>query len=433
MLGLAAAVPYSLRSMSTRFGVFLLVAAALALVRAFLAAVDGAVARVPLVRVRELAESSPAGRSLFVLKREREVRLSLVSFALELLLILTALAAAFAPSDGARPRWWWSILIGLGAASLAIGIELFARSLAQAHAERWALLCAAPFRLLIRPLLPPWLLAVGAADRIARAFGGVRPERAEPMPSLEEIEAYLSAEAAKGRVGKADPELLRSLLDFSEKTAREVMIPRTQVVGLELNAPIEEVLRVISEEGHTRVPVYRDTLDDIVGILHARDLVPLLAHPQLIRIQDLIRLAFFVPWSRRIGSVLREMQRRHSHIAAVVDEYGGIMGIVTLEDILAEIVGELGSETGGEEGPPIERLADGSALVRATISRDEFAKAFGVALPGDSVETLGGWLNQRAGAIPELGDRFVVDGGLVLQVIERSPTQVRRVRVGAKK
>jgi CBS domain containing-hemolysin-like protein len=131
--------------------------------------------------------------------------------------------------------------------------------------------------------------------------------------------------------------------------------------------------------------------------------------------------------------VLREMQRRHSHIAAVVDEYGGVMGVVTLEDILAEIVGELGSETGSDEGPPVERLADGSALVRATISREEFGKSFGVELPGDAAETLAGWLNHRAGAIPELGDRFVVDGGLVLQVIERSPTQVRRVRVGAKR
>jgi CBS domain containing-hemolysin-like protein len=117
----------------------------------------------------------------------------------------------------------------------------------------------------------------------------------------------------------------------------------------------------------------------------------------------------------------------------VVDEYGGVMGVVTLEDILAEIVGEIGSETGGDEGPPVERLADGSAMVRASISREEFAEAFGVQLPGDSVETLAGWLNQRAGAIPELGDRFVVEGGLVLQVVERSPTQVRRVRVGSRK
>ncbi len=419
--------------MSARFGISLLLAAVIALVRALLAAVDGAATRVPLVRARELAESSSAGRAVLALKRDREIRLSLVSFALELLLLASALVAAFAPQEGWRPRPVVSVLLGIAAAFGAIVLELFLRSLAQARPERWALLWAVPLRVLMSPLVPIWLLTVTAVDRMARTFGGVRPERAEPMPSLEEIEAHLSAEAALGRIGKADPELLRSLLDFSAKTAREVMIPRTQVVGLELNAPIDEVVRVISEEGHTRVPVYRDTLDDIVGILHARDLVPLLTNPSLIRIQDLIRLAFFVPWSRRIGSVLREMQRRHSHIAAVVDEYGGVMGVVTLEDILAEIVGELGSETGGEEGPPVERLADGSAMVRATMSRDEFAEAFGVQLPGDAAETLAGWLNQRAGAIPELGDRFVVDGGLVVQVVERSPTQVRRVRVGSRK
>ncbi len=421
---------------STRFGVSLLVAAAIAIVRALLAAVDGATARVPLVRARELAESSAAGRALLALKRDRDIRLSLVSFALELLLLLvTALVAAFAPQEGWSPRPLVSALLGIGAAIVAIWIELFLRALAQARPERWALVWAAPLRLLISPLIPVWLLTVTAVDRIARVFGGLRPERAEPMPSLEEIEAHLSAEAAQGRIGRADPELLRSLLDFSDKTAREVMIPRTQVVGLELNAPIEEVVRVISEEGHTRVPVYRDTLDDIVGILHARDLVPLLANPSLIRIQDLIRLAFFVPWNRRIGSVLREMQRRHSHIAAVVDEYGGVMGVVTLEDILAEIVGELGSETGGDEGPPIERLVDGSALVRASISRDEFSRLVRGPVAGRHCRDprRGGARHQRAGAIPELGDRFVVDGGLMLQVTERSPTQVRRVRISTRK
>ena len=426
-------LPSILRNVSARFGIFLLLASAIALVRALLAAVDGAAARVPLVRARELAESSSAGRAVLALKRDREIRLSLVSFALELLLLSTALVAALAPRDELRAHTWLSALIGIAAAFVAIVLELFLRSLAQGRPERWALRWAVPLRVLMSPLVPIWLVTATAVDRMARTFGGVRPERAEPMPSLEEIEAHLSAEAALGRIGKADPELLRSLLDFSAKTAREVMIPRTQVVGLELNAPIEEVVRVISEEGHTRVPVYRDTLDDIVGILHARDLVPLLANPSLIRIQDLIRLAFFVPWTRRIGSVLREMQRRHSHIAAVVDEYGGVMGVVTLEDILAEIVGELGSETGGDEGPPIEHLVDGSAMVRASISREEFAEAFGVDLPGDAAETLGGWLNQRSGAIPELGDRFVVEGGLVLQVVERSPTQVRRIRVGARK
>jgi putative hemolysin len=432
-LGSPCKCPYS-PDVSSRLGVSLLVAAGLALIRGLLAAVEGAAARVPLVRARELAESSAAGRAVLALKRDREVRLSLTSFALELLLLLVALTAALAPSISTPAQPLLAALAGLVAALGAIGLELFLRSMAQSRAERWALIWAVPWRLTMSPLRPIWSLAIGLIGRLTHSFGGVKPERAEPMPSLEEVEAHLSAEAAEGRIGKADPELLRSLLDFSEKTAREVMIPRTQVVGLELGAPMSQVIRIISEEGHSRVPVYRDTLDDIVGILHARDLVPLLANPELIRIQDLIRPGFFVPWTRRIGSVLREMQRRHSHIAAVVDEYGGVMGVVTLEDILSEIVGELGSDGGGlDEGPPVERLPDGSALVRASISREEFTEAFGVELPGEGVETLAGWLNQRAGAIPELGDRFFVEGGLVMQITERSPSQVRRVRIGVRK
>jgi putative hemolysin len=400
------------------------------MLRAVICAAEAGVARLPLARARELSEGSVAGRAVLALKLDRERRLALGGFASSLLLLASGLMGGLAPQEGSP---WLPVAAGASAVAVAAGLELLFRALAQGKPERWAMLWAPLARLVTGPLAPIWNLSVGLVGRLTRPFGGGRPEVAEPMPTLEEVEAHLSAEAAQGRVGKADPELLRSLLDFSEKTAREVMIPRTQVVGLEISAPVAEIVRVISEEGHTRVPIYRETLDEIVGILHARDLVPLLTNPELIRLPDLIRPVFFVPWAKRIGAVLREMQRRRDHIAAVVDEYGGVMGVITLEDILAEIVGELGGDSSAaDEGPAVERLADGSALVRASISREEFNDAFSVELPGDDAETLAGWLNQRAGAIPELGERFLVDG-LMLQVVERSPSRVRRVKVAPRK
>jgi putative hemolysin len=310
-------------------------------------------------------------------------------------------------------------------------LELVLRSFAQGRPEPWALRLSSPLLLILRLVRPVWDLLTQLIGRLTALLGGRRPQRADPMPSLEDLEAHLSAQAARGQAGSTDPLLLRSLLEFSEKTAREVMVPRTRVVGLEINAPTSEIVRLVSEEGHTRLPVYRETLDDLLGFLHSRDLVPLLVNPELIVLQDLVRAPFFVPWAKRIGAVLREMQRRGGHIAAVVDEYGGVMGVITVEDILAEIVGEFGDEsTAGdsEEGPEIERLVDGSALVKASLARDDFAKAFGVELAGNESETLGGWLNAKHGAIPEIGERFYL-GGLVLTVFDRSPSRVKRIRV----
>jgi CBS domain containing-hemolysin-like protein len=205
------------------------------------------------------------------------------------------------------------------------------------------------------------------------------------------------------------------------------MVPRTAVVGLEISAPPEEVVQLLSERGHSRLPVYRETMDDILGILHTRDLVPLLANPKLIVIQDIMRPATFVPWAKRIGALLREMQQRHSHMAIVVDEYGGVMGIATLEDIVEEIVGEIRDDN-SQEGRDVEILPDGSALVRASISLDDFSQAFGVQLPAGDYETLAGWMNSQGGSIPEQNDRFFADG-FQMTVVDRSPRRVRRVKI----
>jgi CBS domain containing-hemolysin-like protein len=415
----------------TRPEVLVSLAEGLALLRALLSAGEAAVARVPLSRARTLAEAGRAGRSILALKLDRELALGVGRVVSEGLLLGCALSAALAPARGTHLRALVSVGAALGSAGLAVLLELVLRSFAQGHPEPWALRLATPLRLILGLVYPVWGFVTRILGNLTGPLGGQRPERSDPMPSLEELEAHLSAQAARGQPAATDPLLLRSLLEFSEKTAREVMVPRTRVVALEINAPTSEIIRLVSEEGHTRLPVYRETLDDLLGFLHSRDLVPLLANPQLIVLEDLVRAPFFVPWAKRIGAVLREMQRRSAHIAAVVDEYGGVMGVITVEDILAEIVGEFGDETTAgdpEDGPEIERMADGSALVKASVSRDAFAKAFGVALGGNDAETLGGWLNAKHGAIPEIGERFLVSG-LVLTVFDRTPSRVKRIRV----
>ncbi|MHB1846598.1 MAG: hemolysin family protein, partial [Deltaproteobacteria bacterium] len=317
------------------------------------------------------------------------------------------------------------------AAAFALGltlVELVLRGFAGHHPEGFALVLAPLLWLSIRLFRPFQLALATLLERLLRPLGGGRPTLAPALHSLEDVEAFLSAESSAGRLGRTDPELLRSVLEFSEKTAREVMVPRTNVVGIELAAPPEEIVRLLAERGHSRLPVYRETIDDIVGILHTRDLVSLLQNPKLIVVQDLMRPAYFVPWAKRIGALLRELQGRRIHMAVVVDEYGGVMGVVTLEDILEELVGEIRDELGPEGGKDIEPHADGSALVRAAISVDDFAEAFGVTLPLGEYETLGGWLNSQSGTIPEQGDRFFAEGLQVI-VVDRTPRRVRRVKV----
>jgi len=214
---------------------------------------------------------------------------------------------------------------------------------------------------------------------------------------------------------------------LSDKTVRDVMVTRTEVVAVSVDIPPHEILQLIAEQNHSRIPVYKDDIDHIVGILHVRDLVPLMQAPELIVLHDLIRPAVYVPWVKPIGDLLRELQRLRIHMAVVVDEYGGFMGIVTLEDILSQIVGHIGDEF-TEEVKPFEKQADGSFLIDATLEPKDFAKAFEMKLPEGEFETVGGFLSSLAGAIPEVGDKFFVNGWTFAVHSKQGP-KLERIRV----
>ena len=180
------------------------------------------------------------------------------------------------------------------------------------------------------------------------------------------------------------------------------------------------------------MPVSRDSLDQIIGVLHARDLVPMLEHPELIVLRDILRPAHFVPWSKPVEQLLREMQRRRLHMAFVVDEYGGVMGICTLEDVLEQIVGEIGDEFEEDEGRAVELHGDGTFTVQGATPIADFNRAAAADLPEDQgFETVAGFLNSLAGAIPSKGDRLLWRGWVftVAEGDARKVTKVRAARV----
>jgi CBS domain containing-hemolysin-like protein len=243
------------------------------------------------------------------------------------------------------------------------------------------------------------------------------------------MERALAEYARTHGQGGSTSELIHAVFKFREKVARDVMVPRAAVQAMELDTPVPEIIRRLAEEGHSRLPIYQGHLDQIVGVLHARDLVPMLAHPDLIVLRDLLRPAHFVPWSKPVEQLLREMQRKRLHMALVVDEFGGIMGVCTIEDVLEEIVGDIHDEFEEEDGGrAVEPHPDGSFTVLGSASIAEFNRATSAGIPEDGdVETLAGFLNALAGAIPARGDRFFWHGW-VFTVSEADPRRVTRIR-----
>ena len=316
------------------------------------------------------------------------------------------------------------------AALLSVALSAGARRIGAEHGEATALLLAPAVWLLRAPLAP---VGLALAALVAPIAGG-RGRFSQPLPPLDEMERRL-AEYAKGRGTASDQstsELIHKVFEFREKVARDVMVPRTDVVAMDIDTPVPEIIRVLAEEGHSRVPVYQGSLDQISGTLHARDLVPLLAHPELIVLRDLLRPPHFVPWSKPIDLLLREMQRRKLHMAVVVDEYGGVMGICTLEDVLEQIVGEIHDEYDSDEAKAVEALADGSFVARGSTPVADFNRATGLGVPEDQAyETVAGFVNLLAGAIPAVGDRFFWKGRLftVSETDRRRATRVRVNRV----
>jgi len=311
-----------------------------------------------------------------------------------------------------------------------VGLAAAGRRLGARHAEVVALDLAPVVMWLSLPL--GW---VGEALGLAVApFAGGRGRFSLPMPPLEEMERKLSEYArAKGNPADRTSELIHKVFAFRDKVARDVMVPRTDLMAVDIDTPVEEIIRLLAEQGHSRIPVFKENLDQIVGILHARDLVPLLKHPDLIVLRDLLRPAVFVPWSKPVQALLLDMQRKHVHMMVVVDEYGGVMGAATLEDVLEEIVGDIQDEWDVDEGTSVELLADGTFAVPGETPVIDFNRATGAGVPEDAAyETVAGFLNTLAGAIPAAGDRLHWHGW-TFTVSESDRRRATRVRVARPK
>jgi putative hemolysin len=409
----------------------------LLLLRGLLGAMEASLHGVSDARVNELAQggSSPA-RRVSRMKADLEKAGAALRVGMVLSGFTAAAMAVLVPPrmlDESLTRvletsWPWvtplasAMLVALAASALDVAF----RSAGSQRPEVTALALSRLGAVTVGVLGPLVRGLVTPLNLLVKPFGG-RVSLQTPAPPLEELEKQLIQQAQKSEVDKSAPQLIRSIFELSDKTCRDVMVTRTEVIAIDVSTPLPVILQLIAEENHSRIPVFRDDIDHIIGILHVRDIVPMVQNPELIVLRDLLRPVAYVPWVKPIGDLLRDMQRQRIHMGVVVDEYGGFSGIVTLEDILREIVGDIGDEF-AKEDRSVETQADDSLLVDAGLPVADFAESFAFEFPEGEFETLGGFLGHLAGAIPEVNDRFT-HAGWTFIVHSKSGPKVERIKV----
>ena len=312
--------------------------------------------------------------------------------------------------------------------SVTLG-ELVPKAIALQRAERLAIALAWPLDLLARATYPlVWLLQV-SANAVTRLFG------IEPAPAgivvrtREDVRAFVAEAGREGAVEGVEQEVLYAAFKFADKEVHDVMVHRPEVVAISVDLPPRECLAAVVNSPYTRYPAYRQSLDHIEGILHVRDLFSALYDKGIdnVVIADLLRKPYIVPETKDLGALLAEFRRQNQHMAIVVDEYGSMQGIVTLEDLLEEIVGEIEDEYDLPD-ESLEQIDDHTIRVDGTFPIDDFNERFGAAMPDDDYHTLAGFVFGQLGRAPEAGD--VVDwNGLRFGVIEVVGTRIEKLQV----
>jgi putative hemolysin len=310
---------------------------------------------------------------------------------------------------------------------LVIG-ELVPKSLALRYSDRYSFFAGRPL-VFISTLLRPIVWSLTAASNIFLRFFGDKTTFTETRLSRDELQQLVEEAAKTGSVDPRASEIASRALGFGEVTVAEVMVPRNRVVALRRGSSPEEVQRVILEEGHSRMPVYDNSIDNIVGYVVARDVLALAWEKGLVVLEDILRPPHKVPESTRALDLLRELQRRRTQMAVVVDDNGGLSGLVTAEDLIEELVGDIMSEDDVPEQYFV-REPQGTILVQGWAAVRKVNRDLHLDLPvGKDRTTIAGLCMSLAQAIPQAGEKLTTDNGTVLEVIEASPRRVRRVRI----
>lgn len=401
------------------FGLVLLLGLAL---RAWIGAAEAAIrALPPQKRQAWVREGRFLAALLDRLAEESTVRLQTLRLSFLLLDVAVAGWGTFWLFQGHGPSWAM-VLFWLGLAGGLHGPgEAWPRALGARYAEPLSLPAAATLAAVRGVLAPLRRLAEGLSPRA----GG----RGAPLIDEAVLRTMVDAGEEGGAIEATEKEMIISIFELHDTVVGEIMVPRPDMVAIPVHAALDEALNVILQAGYSRIPVYEGTVDHIVGVLYAKDLLRLLRDGvREASLAELLRPPYFVPEGKRIVDLLREMQQRKVHMAIVVDEYGGVAGLVTIEDILEEIVGEIQDEFDRSEEPLVLPLDAHTYLFDGRVDLDEAREVLGAALPTEGADTLAGYVYERLGRIPAVGETFVEEG-LEFRVEEVLGRRIRKIRV----
>lgn len=396
---------------------------------------------------RALMEYSPSRLLELLQRRKRESRISWLEPHNELVLTTAIYRSLFhlavvlcmllylAPPN--EQEAWQDYLLAMILAWVIIAVIGVAVPMSWGrHAAEPLLIASLPILRILYKLTHPFIWLLHPFDPIIRRLLGVPAEPTDEAASLEMqlLDAVSEVEKTGLTIDSSQKEMIEAVVDFTTTTVEQIMTPRTDVIGLEADSSIDQIKQAITEHGHSRYPVYEGDLDHIVGLLYAKDLLKYVGgngDGEPFEIRRAVREALFVPETKPLQELLAEMQTRKVHIAMVLDEYGGTAGLVTIEDIVEEIVGEIQDEYETDERPEpvIERVDERTALVEGRVYIDDLNDELDIELPeDDDYDTVGGFVFSTLGHIPEVGEAFQYEN-IHVTVTEAEKTRINQVRI----
>ncbi len=320
--------------------------------------------------------------------------------------------------------WLLQIIGLLVVALILLLLEFTVESNVLANAEDWAIRLALFGSILVFIFTPLVILPLLLLNpqRVSRDTLAQMTE--------DELRVWVEAEESPGSLEREERRMIYEIFQFGETIAREIMVPRIDVLALdEEDATLSSAVRAFLDSGYSRLPVYKETVDNILGFLYAKDLLGSLGKSDdEVKLCELLRPAYFVPETKKVDDLLAEMQSQRFHMVIVVDEYGGVSGVVTLEDIIEEILGEIQDEYDEREEAPYQVIGEDEYLFRGLVDLDDFEDVVGTSLPNVDADTLAGFLYEQLGRVPQ-GGEIVRTSGLLLTIEQISGRRIRRVRV----
>jgi putative hemolysin len=422
--------------LNTTTGLVLLVL--LVVVNGVLAAARSALVGASRSRLRQAIEKGQPGAAralrvaedatpLIATMRLAQTLTRFFSAGLIALLFEPALAAAFGqwPALAGQADPLALFLLMLLAAVLIVSVgELLPETWVLRAPETWAIIFAPFVSALVWLLGPLVRLMLFASSRLSTPLAG----RQLPFVTEEEIKTMVDAGEEGGVIEEEEKEMIYSIFEIGDTMAREIMVPRIDVLALDVSTPVPEAVEAALAAGHSRIPVYEGNIDNIIGLLYAKDLLRAGREPNSgATLRDLLRPAYFVPETKKVDQLLAELQQQRIHLAVVVDEYGGTAGVVTLEDIVEEIVGEIRDEYDVNEESLFERVGEGEYVFDARIDLDEVNELLKVDLPSDDSDSLGGFIYGQLGHVPAPGEK-VASPPAEFEVLTVTGRRIRKVR-----